>query len=83
MTAEMKRRDEKSGDTEWWPSRYHGFSCRFVARQRGRGLIHYVATALTLEGGFSSAAHTKTRLLCSSLVRANSDIATVNNNNVK
>lgn len=39
--------------------RYHGFSCRFVARQRGRGLIHYVATAFTLEGGFSSVAHNK------------------------
>lgn len=77
-TAEMKRREEKSG--EWF--RYRGFSCRFVARQRGRGLIHYVATALTLEGGFSSVAHTKTRLFCSSLVRANSDITTVNNNNV-
>lgn len=32
-----------------------------MARQRGRGLIHYVATVLALEGGFSSVAHTKTR----------------------
>lgn len=54
-----------------------------MARQRGRGLIHYVATVLALQGGFSSVAHTKTRLhthsrrgglFCPSIVRANSDI---------
>lgn len=35
-----------------------------MARQRGRGLIHYVATVLALQGGFSSAkrAHTETPL---------------------
>lgn len=67
MKAEMKWKGEtrKAEIQNGGRQRYHGFSRRFVARQRGRGLIHYVATALTLEGGFSSVAHTKTRLFCS------------------